>query len=420
MQVICSSRIHSKKSNQLVILVSLVISICVGCTDNYSSGAVSAGANIDILKIFSQDSSGSFARVQHKKDFIFPKDHGPHLKYKYEWWYFSGNLHTDLGRRFGYQLTIFRVGLKNEFSLPNTFRASKKSKNVSRSKWRSNHIYMAHFAVTDIEGKRFYPFQKVSRDNFGLAGSQHDTNPDRRMSGSNLKLWVHNWSVESLSDSVFPLRLKASSGGVSIDLAITQSTPVVLNGSEGMSMKGSEAGNASYYYSIPRLDTRGEIEIEGFKHKVKGKSWFDREWFTSAFKNAITGWDWFAIQLEDDREIMLYYLRNQDNAKTKHSGGTIIERDGKYKRLDADDIIIIVKRYWQSPKTGISYPAGWKVAIPSHSIEMLVTPLVEDQELDFIPHYWEGAVRVSAVDQSENHRKSVTGLGYVELVGYKN
>lgn len=418
MQVIYPSRIHGKKLNQLIVLVSIVISICAGCADNYSNAAISGGANIDILKIFSEDSPGGFARVHRKKDFIFPKDHGPHLKYKREWWHFSGNLHTDLGRKFGYQLTIFRVGLNSEFSVANTFRVAKKSKNASRSKWRSNHIYMAHFAVTDIEGKRFYPFQKVSRDNFGLAGSQYYTNPDPRISENNLKLWVDNWSVESLSDSVFPLWFKASSGDVSIDLVMTQSKPVILNGFKGVSLKGNEAGNASYYYSIPQLETQGEIEIEGLKHKVKGKSWFDREWFTSAFKNSITGWDWFAIQLEDDREIMIYYLRNQDNAKTKHSGGTIIERDGTYKKLDADDIIIVVKGYWQSPRTGISYPAGWKVVIPSHSIEMLVTPLVEDQELDFIPRYWEGAVRVSAVDQSANRRKPVTGLGYVELVGY--
>lgn len=411
--------IRSKKFKQLVMLVSFVISICVGCTDNRSNDAVSGDTNIDILKIFGGDPSGGFARVHRKKDFIFPEDHGPHLKYKHEWWYFSGNLHTDLGRRFGYQLTIFRIGLKSEFSLANTSRAAKKSKDVYQSKWRSNHVYMAHFAVTDISEKRFYPFQKISRGNIGLAGSQYYTNPDPRIDENNLKLWVDNWSVESLSDSVFPLRIKASSGDVSINLAITQSKPVVLNGYEGMSLKGSETGNASYHYSIPRLETQGEIELEGFKHKVKGKSWFDREWFTSAFTNAITGWDWFAIQLEDDREIMIYYLRNQDNAKTKHSGGTIIERDGKYKKLDANDITMVVKGYWKSQKTGISYPAGWKIAIPSHSIEMLITPLVEDQELDFIPRYWEGAVRVSAVDQSGNRRKPVTGFGYVELVGYK-
>ncbi|MGD8886535.1 MAG: carotenoid 1,2-hydratase, partial [Gammaproteobacteria bacterium] len=202
-----------------------------------------------------------------------------------------------------------------------------------------------------------------------------------------------------------------------ISLVLKKSKPVVLQGDKGFSVKGDKPGNASYYYSITRMITVGSVTVGGKKYSITGNSWLDREWSTSRLEDDQQGWDWFALQLDDQREIMFYALRRKDGSMDIHSAGTIVDKDGTTHKLEQNDVNIQVLRHWQSPHSDINYPAGWIIEIPSQSLELQVTPAINDQELNLTVRYWEGAVKVSGKYSDSN--KIVAGKGYVELAGYE-
>ena len=182
------------------------------------------------------------------------------------------------------------------------------------SSWRTNHVYMAHFAITDIDNNKFYYTEQFSRDAMGLAGAGIYYKDRLEGDSTQLKVWLNDWSIESVGDTVFPIHLSAETDEFSIALVLTQGKPVVLQGDNGLSVKGEKPGNASYYYSITRLDSVGSIIIGSRKASVSGLSWFDREWSTSQLEPEQEGWDWFALQLDDKRDIMIYYLRREDGS----------------------------------------------------------------------------------------------------------
>jgi predicted secreted hydrolase len=324
-----------------------------------------------------------FARAYQPREFVFPDDHGPHSDYKHEWWYFTGNVDTISGRHFGFQLTS--------------------------SAWATNEVYMAHFTVSEIEGGRFYSFERFSRAAAGLAGA----------SSSPLRVWLEDWSAESGSpaDSAraeLALRLRAAEGGVKINLSLSSVKPIVLQGERGLSRKSATPGNASYYYSATRLDTKGAIEIDGRRYQVTGLSWMDREWSTSALDKGQIGWDWFALQFTDGRELMFYRLRRRDGSVDRFSGGTLVDADGSARPLSARDVDITVRAYWQSLATGVRYPSRWQVRIPDEGLELDLSPHLPGQELDLSVRYWEGAVGVTGSARG----LPISGNGYVELTGY--
>ncbi|MGH7576551.1 MAG: lipocalin-like domain-containing protein, partial [Longimicrobiales bacterium] len=217
------------------------------------------------------DTAG-YARAYEPRPFDFPEDHGAHPEFRTEWWYFTGNLETDVGAPFGYQLTLFRSALAPESG---TLAASRPGEegaaaNGRNSAWATNQVYMAHFAVTDVASERFYAFDRFARGAAGLAGAQ----------AGPFKVWVEDWSGEAesraLASATFPLRLRAAEGDVAIDLVLERGKPIVLNGERGLSRKGPEPGNASHYYSLTRMPTAGSIRIGDATHRVHGASWLDR------------------------------------------------------------------------------------------------------------------------------------------------
>ncbi len=175
-----------------------------------------------------------YAVALEPRQLVFPRDHGPHPDFKTEWWYFTGHLRDAGGNRFGYQLTFFR-------------RAVAAGTPARPSAWATRQVYMAHFAVTDVEGGSFRAFERFSRGAVGLAGA----------GGSRpFRVWLEDWSAQSIGDAAFPVRLKAAAGEdvpVALDLTLTATKPVVLHGQQGFSRKGMGEGNASYYYSLTRL-----------------------------------------------------------------------------------------------------------------------------------------------------------------------
>jgi len=323
----------------------------------------------------------------------FPKDHGPHPDFLTEWWYYTGNLADETGRRFGYQFTIFR-------------RAILPAETDGDSEWRTRQIYLAHFSVSDIAADTFYHDSRFSRGAAGLAGAEIEPN---------YHVWVESWEVIGLNEDVTETRMTAAMDGAAIDFTLEQIKPIVFQGENGLSQKSSEPGNASYYYSIPRIATEGTITIGDRNYEVEGLSWMDREFSTSALGENTVGWDWFSLILDDNRELMLYRLRLDDGGKEPESAGLLVNPDGSTIYLPADSYTITETATWTSDHNGATYPAGWELWVDSATIgtekplELTVTPLMSDQELHTDPSYWEGAVRVEG---------DATGYGYTELTGY--
>jgi predicted secreted hydrolase len=369
---------------------AIVILMMVGIVANkWRRTAMPQEETISVIAALSQtEDDACFKRAIEKRTFAFPEDFGPHLAFQTEWWYFTGNLRDAGGRRFGYQFTIFRRALDCAYT-------------QDGSKWRTNQLYMGHLGITDVQPKQFYSAMRLSRGAAGLAGG----------SATPFTVWVDNWRLSGESSQEPPsMQVVAQEEEISIDLQLAPQKPIVLQGEEGLSQKSAQPGNASYYFSITRLATTGTITIQDQKYVVSGLSWHDREWSTSSLDDDIAGWDWFSIQLDDGRDLMLYHMRRKDGAASVHSYGSLVGGDGSIQRYTPHDFSIDVRVHWTSPQTNKRYPAGWDIRIPAADIDLSVRPLIENQEHsdDFI--YWEGAIEVSG--------EGVSGSGYVELVGY--
>ncbi len=330
-----------------------------------------------------------FARALEPREFSFPADHGPHPGFRNEWWYFTGNLEDADGRRFGYQWVVFRAALSPE-AVPRA------------SAWGTNQAYMAHFAITDPGERSFHYFERFARGGAGLAGAE----------GEPLRVWLEDWSLE-MDAAGNTWRLRAAQDAVMFDLEMQAVKPAVLNGDRGLSRKSADPGNASYYYALTRLDTRGTLRAGGEMYAVRGLSWLDREWSTSALADDQAGWDWFALQLDDGVDLMFYQLRRTDGAIDRFSSGTLTDPAGAATTLSPDEVILEVLDTWHSPR-GTQYPSQWRLRLPSHGLALDVRPVLANQELDVSIPYWEGAVDVEGVRDG----RAVTGRGYVELVGY--
>ncbi len=348
-------------------------------------------ASLALADALGDPGAPGWLRADAPRDFSFPADHGPHAGFRHEWWYWTGNLETDAGRRFGYQLTFFRAQLRPD-PLPRA------------SAWGAAALWMAHLAVTDVAAGAFVADERFAREALGLAGA----------GGAPWRVWLEDWAAAGGDSSGWPLRLAAGAGAVALDLTLAAAGPPVLQGEAGLSRKGSAPGNATYYYSHPRLPTRGRLRVAGREHAVRGSSWFDREWGTSALDSGQVGWDWFALQLDDGRDLMLYRLRRRDGAPDPFSAGSLTVPGRPALPLRAGDFSLDVRDRWLSPATGVEYPARWRVRVPGAGLDLEVRPLVAAQEHTRTFAYWEGCVEAAGTAAGA----PVRGRGYVELTGY--
>ena len=369
--------------------------------------AVAPGAvpdrDLDVLR--GSAASSGFAVAAQPREFVFPRDHGPHPDFRHEWWYLVGNLTSPAGERFGFELTIFRVALTPATVVEPPARqtpvevATPPARQTPASAWRTRQIYMAHFAVTDVSRRRFRFAQKFERDALGLAGAAAEP----------FRVWLDDWQIGGQPHWA----VHAQQKDYELTLAVESLTAPILNGDRGLSVKSSEPGAASYYYSIPRVSVRGQITRAGTAVPVSGTAWLDREWGSGSLGSREAGWDWFALQLDDGSALMFYALRNQDGSREPHSGGTWVDPTGRALALTSGEVEIDVGEHWTSSR-GARYPSRWRMRVPSLNLDVDVTPVLSDQELGTKPRYWEGAVDVSGSrGGSEAH-----GRGYVELVGY--
>jgi len=339
--------------------------------------------------------------------FSFPRDHGAHPAFQTEWWYYTGHLQATDGTQLGYELTFFRYGL-----IP--------QQPPGRSAWAVRDVDFAHFAITDQTHQKYFYSDRMERANMGLAGTE---------AGKVLllpRLWIDNWSLQFKGNRGNTQILQASGtaqnqdGHLPMSIHLTQQAikPPVINGQNGISKKGPSANAASHYYSMPRLATRGELTLGKTRYQVSGQSWLDREFGSGGLSPGQNGWDWFAIQLDDGRDLMLYQIREKGGLPGPYSAGTLTDKNGKSTFITREDFKIAVTQWWKSPHTGARYPAAWKIDVPRYHLSLNITPTVADQEMR--PRhentvYWEGSCRVAAAGKS-----TFTPLGkaYVELTGY--
>jgi predicted secreted hydrolase len=371
--------------------VALVLALLVGCSNGAREPTAPLGTG---LRLLGGEAADGFARATTPREFTFPADHGSHPEYRTEWWYFTGNLATQTGRHFGFELTFFRYAL-----------APPSGRRAGVSSWRSEQLWMAHLALTDSANGRFTARERLTRGALGLAGAESDP----------LHVWVKDWSaVGSGADGELVLRLDAREDDIALALNLTATVPPVPQGDRGLDAKGAGVGNASYYYSIPRLEAQGDVTVGGESFSVTGLAWLDREWSTSSLEPGTAGWDWFALHLSDGSDLMFYRLRTTSGEASPFSGGTIVAADGARTRLLPDEVTLTPLDYWTSDATGVRYPIAWRLGVGKAGIALEIRPYLENQELDLSVRYWEGAVRGDGAGPNG----PLTAQGYLELAGY--
>lgn len=370
--------------------VLLVIGLGVGLINKYASDGEPQEAKIDIIAALSGTDTEGYSIADEPIEFVFPDDHGAHPEFRNEWWYFTGNLYDEDGRRFGYQMTIFRIAIS-----PTDFERE--------SEWATNQIYMAHFTVTDVESGKFYCFEKFNRGALGLAGFAED----------GFRLNVEDWYISGTGDGDFPWQLYAEKDDITLSIEVNPQKGIVFQGDNGLSSKSVDGSSASYYYSVTRMETEGYIEIDGERFNVSGNSWLDREWSTSALSQDQAGWDWFSIQLDDGTDIVYFQLRYKDGSPYPYNEGLIVDAEGNTVTLGTGDIKLTVLEIWQSPLGGV-YPVKWQAEITSLGRTFIISAVFPEQELDLSTRYWEGAVNIY---NNENPEEAV-GVGYLEMTGY--
>ena len=379
-------QIMSRISSLFVLLIFLTA--CAPAT------APSAEVQIPDVSGLNEEIPAGFVAADGSRPLTFPQDFGAHEDFRTEWWYYTGNLQTTEGRHFGFELTIFRVGL-----LPRTVELP------SDSKWYNHSFYFAHFAVSDITGEKFYAFERYSRPGPGLAGAQAEP----------YRVWIEDWNITGRSQDIY--HLQAAQNSIALELTLTDEMGVVLHGEKGYSRKGESPTNASYYYSQPRLRADGFLDINGIEYEVSGLAWKDHEFSTSVLDKNQIGWDWFSLQFEDGSALMLFQLRERAGGVSAFSSGTFIDTNGNPQPAQKTDFEITVLDEWSSPHTQGIYPSTWKIRLNEPNCLLEIHPWMADQELDFpTVTYWEGAVRFEGTCNGALAR----GNGYVELTGYSD
>jgi predicted secreted hydrolase len=340
-----------------------------------------------VLALCPQVMAGEYRDVTPDYRLSIPEDLYLRRDFKVQWWYLTGHLRDGSGREFGYELTFFVVGVQQK---------------PYRSRFGVNRVHISHFAVTDVGQQRFLFSDSSDSGAFGFAGADEER----------LRVWVGGNSLEGNPKR---FHIKAADGEKSLDLILTPTKPVVFHGDRGFSRKSEQSAlRASLYFSYTNLATEGTLRIGDRDFTVTGRSWFDREISSQALASELEGWDWFALMLDDGREVMLYQLRKTDGSTDAFSSGAVIGPDGTYRHLRRDEFSVAVTAHYRSARTRARYPSRWIISVPSEALSVTVTPLVDDQEFladrTTFTTYWEGACRITG---------SQTGRAYVEMTGYR-
>jgi predicted secreted hydrolase len=315
----------------------------------------------------------------------FPRDYGSHPQFGIEWWYVTGWLTTSEHQRLGFQITFFRTRQALADANPSAFAPSQ--------------LLIAHCAISDPARGHLWQDQRIRRAGLGLANARiGDTS-----------VWIDDWRLERRG-ATYQAQVAAEDFALNLSLTVTQL--VLLNGVAGYSRKGPAPQSASYYYSEPHLRVSGSITRAARRDVVSGEAWLDHEWSSHYLDSAADGWDWIGLNLDDGGAVMAFRIRGP-RGQSYWAGGTLREAGGAVHDFGPDDVTFTPLRHWHSPRTGISYPVSWRLRLGAR--EFAIEPLLDDQENDTRltsgAIYWEGAV-------SARETSHAAGAGYLELTGY--
>ena len=328
----------------------------------------------------------------------FPRDHGSHPELRTEWWYITGHAVAE-GRPWGFQLTFFRSRVDVTQGMHSAFAAKQ--------------LLFAHAAITDVQGQRLLHDQRIARAGFGVAqASEADT-----------RIRLQDWTLERRD-----LARSASEAGGSrytahivgsefaLNLQFNSTQPVLLQGQQGLSRKGPDADQASYYYSQPQLAVSGTLTAGGKRMAVtpgSGRAWMDHEWSEALLHPDAVGWDWIGMNLHDGSALTAFRLRRADGSAL-WAGGSLRAPGQPVQVFDAQAVVFTPERVWASPQSGARYPVQWRVQTPAGIYT--VRALLDNQELDSSSStgaiYWEGLSDLLAAGGQP------VGRGYLEMTGY--
>ncbi len=331
-------------------------------------------------------SATEFAPVTPDKRLTFPRDFGAHPDYRTEWWYATGWLQTPDGKPLGFQVTFFRSATGHDRTNP--------------SRFAPTQLIVAHAALSDPALGRLQHDQKIARAGFGLAGA----------SATDTDLRLGRWQMRRDAQGRYRVSLPARD--FTLELSMTPTQPLLLQGAQGHSRKGPRPEQASHYYSEPQMQVAGTLVRQGKRQQVSGSAWLDHEWSSTVLDPQAVGWDWVGANLDDGSALMAFRIRGADGG-TLWQHAMLRERSGRQRQFGGDAVRFSPLRQWKSPRTSASYPV--QVDLQVGTERWRLTPLQDDQELDSRQStgavYWEGAVTL----ERDGRR---AGLGYLELTGY--
>ena len=324
--------------------------------------------------------------------FEFPRDYFNHPDFQTEWWYYTGNLKSTSGHRYGFELTFFRQAASRDPAQSAT--------------WDVKDIYLTHLALSDLDGQHFYHAERTNRAGPGIAG----------VSASSGRIWNGNWQIQWQGSDQ---KLEAIDKQFQLHLTLHPQKSPVIHGENGVSQKSAGAGHASYYISLTRLDAAGKLDLNGEQLEVSGLAWMDHEFFTHQLESDQVGWDWLSLQLEDNTELMLFHIRRKDDSLDPFSSGTYVDAQGKSTHLRASDFVLQpLSQNWTSPATHANYPIAWKIVMPKLDLEFEAHTPLAAQELTgkttLVPSYWEGTITLGG----RRGKMPLAGVGYLEMTGY--
>ena len=338
-----------------------------------------------LLGGFSLATLGGIAQALPVKALSFPRDRGSHPDFKTEWWYITGHC-TSGTRTFGFQLTFFRSRVDSTQSMT--------------SKFAAKQLLFGHAAVTDVDGKKLWHDQRIARDGFGVAFA----------SETDMAVKLRDWSLQAQGNR-YTAELPANDFGLKLQFNETQA--VLLQGKNGLSRKGPDEKQASYYYSQPQLAATGSLRVQGKTFDVTGTAWLDHEWSQEYLAPGAVGWDWMGMNLLDGSALTAFRQRDK-TGNALWDGGSFRSANNDLYIFSRGEVIFKPTRFWKSPLTQTSYPVEWIVRTPADFYT--VKAVIDNQELDSRQStgaiYWEG---LSELTDSNGKR---VGSGYLEMTGY--
>jgi predicted secreted hydrolase len=320
------------------------------------------------------------------KTLMFPRDHGSHPDFRTEWWYVTGAVQAG-ERAFGFQVTFFRSRVEATQGM--------------QSKFAAKQLVFAHAAITDVQGKQLLHDQRIAREGFDVV----------QAGTADTHVKLKDWSIARQSSGLY--KALASGPDFKIDLQLQPTQALLLQGDKGLSRKGPQASQASYYYSQPQLAATGTLTLRGKPLAVQGKAWLDHEWSQALMHPQATGWDWIGINLLDGSSLTAFQLRDA-TGKALWDGGSFRSASGVVYPFSRGEVLFKKQRQWKSSKSQTTYPVEWMVRTPADYYT--VRALVDNQELDSRAStgaiYWEGLCEL--IDSNSR----IVGRGYLEMTGY--